>query len=94
MKARPSNVDSPEQHVAKERALSKGFMQYLAGTGPFCDWRNERDSFEDIMVSSELFRNIFIHSTRAKTLLQSGMHSGDHLISMSLLPLQFSCLQL
>jgi hypothetical protein len=50
MKAQPSNHDNIQECTTKERALSKSFMQYLAGTGPFADWRDQHDGFEDIMV--------------------------------------------
>jgi hypothetical protein len=52
MKARPSNHDNIQERTTKERALSKSFMQYLAGTGSFADWRDQRNGFEDIMVST------------------------------------------
>lgn len=50
MKTRPSNSDLPQERATKERALSRSFMQYLAGTGPFSDWKDQRAGFEDIMV--------------------------------------------
>lgn len=54
MKTCPSNGDLPDVRIVKKRALSKAFLQYLAGTGPFSDWKDERESFEDIMISTTI----------------------------------------
>ncbi|KAJ6618888.1 hypothetical protein B0H10DRAFT_1218947 [Mycena sp. CBHHK59/15] len=52
MKNRPDNTDTPEQRVAKEREVSKAFLQYLSGTGEFTDWADDRESWRDQYVSS------------------------------------------
>lgn len=54
MKGRPDNTDSQDERRAKERELSAALLQYLAGTGPFKDWRDCEEQnnsvFEDVMV--------------------------------------------
>ncbi|KAJ7730528.1 ribonuclease H-like domain-containing protein [Mycena metata] len=37
VRSRPDNEDTPAQRDVKEKAVSKAFMQYLAGTGDFAD---------------------------------------------------------
>jgi hypothetical protein len=50
MKDRPDNMDTPSQRRTKEQAVSAAFLQYLAGTGPFRDFRNEQEAYEKTMV--------------------------------------------
>ncbi|KAJ7746676.1 ribonuclease H-like domain-containing protein [Mycena metata] len=55
----PDNLDSPEKKAEKEKALSKAFMQYLAGNGDFVDfnakeWENTYDNTDPIMVCEVL----------------------------------------
>lgn len=50
MKDRPENADSPEERHEKEHQLSRAVLQYLSGTGPFSDWRENRGEFEKLMV--------------------------------------------
>ncbi|KAF9466987.1 ribonuclease H-like domain-containing protein [Collybia nuda] len=38
-----------EMKSKKERTVSKAFMQYLAGVGPFADWEAEREGFTSFM---------------------------------------------
>jgi hypothetical protein len=47
---RPDNKDTLEERTAKEGAVSAAFFQYLATTGPFKDFDEERTSFEASMV--------------------------------------------
>lgn len=54
MKARPSNNDTAEMKSEKERAVSKAFMQYLSGAGPFADWEAEREVFTGYMVCDSM----------------------------------------
>ncbi|KAJ6569912.1 hypothetical protein B0H10DRAFT_1964927 [Mycena sp. CBHHK59/15] len=37
VRSRPDNKDTPAERDVKEKAVSKAFMQYLAGTGDFVD---------------------------------------------------------
>ncbi|KAF9060875.1 hypothetical protein BDP27DRAFT_1370138 [Rhodocollybia butyracea] len=49
MNDRPENTDSPEVRHEKERQLSKATLQYLSGTGPFADWRENCNKLEQLM---------------------------------------------
>jgi hypothetical protein len=52
MKARPNNLDTIEQRNVKEREVSAAFFKYLAGTGPFKDFNDERETYVATMVSN------------------------------------------
>jgi hypothetical protein len=46
MSDRPDNTDGPLERKRKEDALSAAFMHYLAGTGPFCEWKDDKETFK------------------------------------------------
>ncbi|KAJ7136219.1 ribonuclease H-like domain-containing protein [Mycena filopes] len=52
--AQPDNDDTPAERVIKEKALSKSFMQYLAGTGDFTDF--DPVSWEEIYENTDPIR--------------------------------------
>lgn len=50
MNSRPGNSDAADVKSLKERAVSTAFLQYLAGTGKFSSWKNDRDEYKVSMV--------------------------------------------
>ena len=54
IKDHPSNKDSPTEQIEKEHAVSMAFLQYLALTGMFAAWKEEREEYEILMVRSGL----------------------------------------
>ena len=52
MKDRPTNQATADVRQATERTVSSAFMQYLASSGPFADWKQEQAEWEQLMVSS------------------------------------------
>jgi len=48
---RPSNQTPPKVRRTIEQAVSAAFMQYLASTGPFAEWKEEWAEWEQLMVS-------------------------------------------
>jgi hypothetical protein len=67
MKARPDNPDSPAARKVKEEQLSTAFLQYLACTESFADWKGNEELFEQRMVcldSSSLHELIIISQGR------------------------------
>jgi hypothetical protein len=51
LQARPGNQSVPDERLAKERAVSTAFMQYLASSGVFAGFREEQAEWEILMVS-------------------------------------------
>jgi hypothetical protein len=58
IKSWPNNKDSAEAKATKKMAVSKAFFQYLATTGPFKDFHNERASFEASRVTFQVGQQI------------------------------------
>ncbi|KAJ6629071.1 ribonuclease H-like domain-containing protein [Mycena sp. CBHHK59/15] len=53
VRSRPDNKDTPAERDVKEKAVSKAFMQYLAGTGDFVDindWEEMAGNTDPIQV--------------------------------------------
>ena len=52
MNDRPSNQTTPDVRQATEHKLLAAFMQYLASSGPFAEWKQEQAEWELLMVTS------------------------------------------
>ncbi|KAJ7480418.1 ribonuclease H-like domain-containing protein [Mycena galericulata] len=65
MNSRPDNEDSAEQKQVKEDAVSKAFMQYLAGTSDFTDF--DAEDWERVNVSRLTHQHIYPHGMKGNT---------------------------
>ena len=46
----PNNQKTFEAQRATERTVSAAFMQYLASSSPFAEWKEEQSEWEELMV--------------------------------------------
>jgi hypothetical protein len=53
LQARPCNQSVLDEQLAKERAVSTVFMQYLTSSGVFAGFREEQAEWEILMVSGD-----------------------------------------
>ena len=52
IKDQPTNKAAADVQQVTEHVVSSAFMQYLASSGPFADWKEEQAEWEQLMVSS------------------------------------------
>ena len=50
IKGRPDNLDTALERKEKEQKVAAAFFKYMASTGPFEDFMNEREQYVETMV--------------------------------------------
>ena len=91
----PENTDNAAICQTKEQALSKAFLQYLAGSAHFACWREECEGFEEMMVWSSGLRfyesQYLLPIARAKIHSHFGLYTSKHLTLMCFENLGSNC---